>query len=86
MSSVKLIANHCVDNCGFDGVNLLNASGEGAGQSVPHFHIHIIPRKDKDGIEAWPAFEGSTRSREEMYELLRVKGTSGCNKEKEFRK
>ena len=52
MFTVKKIANHLVDNCGYDGVNLLNASDESAGQSVPHFHIHIIPRKNNDGIDA----------------------------------
>lgn len=31
--------------CDYDGVNLLNASDVSAGQSVPHFHIHLIPRK-----------------------------------------
>ena len=27
-----------------DGINLLQANGPGAGQSVQHFHIHIMPR------------------------------------------
>ena len=26
------------------GINLLQANGPGAAQSVPHFHIHIMPR------------------------------------------
>ena len=59
MRAVKKVSNHCVENCGFDGVNLLNASDSSAGQSVPHFHIHIIPRKNNDGIDAWPKFEGA---------------------------
>ena len=45
MVTVKRVSDHCVENCGYQGVNLLNASDESAGQSVPHFHIHIIPRK-----------------------------------------
>ena len=32
------------------GVNLLQANGEGAGQSVPHLHIHIMPRRHDDGV------------------------------------
>jgi len=36
-----------------EGVNILNASGKIAQQSVPHFHIHIIPRFNGDGIDAW---------------------------------
>ena len=53
MTAVKKVSNHCIEVCGYDGVNLLNASDESAGQSVPHFHIHIIPRKKGDGIDAW---------------------------------
>lgn len=60
MRAVKRVSNHLTDNCGYDGVNLLNASGESAGQSVPHFHMHIIPRRKNDGIDAWPAFEGAS--------------------------
>ena len=36
----------------YDGVNILNASDESARQSVPHLHIHIIPRKRNDRIDA----------------------------------
>ena len=34
VSTVKKVANYCVDKCGYEGVNLLNASDESAGQSV----------------------------------------------------
>ena len=40
--AVKKISNHLVDNCGYDGVNLLNCSDESAGQTVFHLHIHIL--------------------------------------------
>ena len=33
-----------------DGINLMQANGEGAGQSVGHFHLHIIPRRGGDGL------------------------------------
>lgn len=33
------------------GFNLLNNCGEAAGQTVNHFHIHIIPRYKNDGIK-----------------------------------
>ena len=68
----KKIANHLVDNCGYDGVNLLNASDESAGQSVPHFHIHIIPRKNNDGIDAWPRFNGAKYDIEEVFCQLKI--------------
>ena len=32
-----------------DGLNLLHANGAAAFQSVPHFHLHLIPRWTGDG-------------------------------------
>ena len=32
-----------------DGLNLVQANGRAAFQSVPHFHIHLIPRWLQDG-------------------------------------
>jgi histidine triad (HIT) family protein len=32
------------------GINLMQANGEGAGQSVGHFHLHIVPRRADDGL------------------------------------
>lgn len=40
---------------GADGVNILNASGRGSQQSVPHLHFHVVPRWDDDGLDAWPS-------------------------------
>jgi len=31
-----------------EGANVLHASGDFAGQSVPHFHIHLVPRYKTD--------------------------------------
>lgn len=70
--TVKKIANNCVDRCDYDGVNLLNASDESAGQSVPHFHIHIIPRRKNDGVDAWPKFEGAKNEIEEIYKKVKI--------------
>ena len=72
MKTVKIISNHYVDNCGYQGVNLLNASGIAAQQSVPHFHIHIIPRMNNDEINAWPFFKGANQSADEILQLLKI--------------
>ena len=73
MQAVKRVSEHCVNACGYEGVNLLNASGDAAGQSVHHFHIHIIPRKAGDGIDAWPAFPGAKQDAAVVFEHLRMK-------------
>jgi histidine triad (HIT) family protein len=34
-----------------DGINLVQANGAGAGQSVFHFHFHVFPRKLNDDAQ-----------------------------------
>lgn len=33
------------------GINILNNNGKDAGQIIPHFHIHIIPRYESGQID-----------------------------------
>lgn len=48
----KKLANTIVTNLDAKGVNILTNANEIAGQTVMHFHIHIIPRYDQtDKIE-----------------------------------
>ena len=72
MRTVKTVSAHLTDGCGYEGVNLLNASEECAGQSVPHFHIHIIPRKREDGIDAWPRFDGAKEDIGSVFDRLKM--------------
>lgn len=51
-----------------EGVNILNNNGVAAGQTVEHFHIHIIPRYEKDNIIL--SFPENQTSNEEFIELL----------------
>jgi histidine triad (HIT) family protein len=37
-------ASHC------GGLNLVQSNGRAAGQDVPHFHLHIVPRHHGDGV------------------------------------
>ena len=34
-----------------DGINLLQANGPGAAQSVFHFHLHVVPRRNGDELK-----------------------------------
>lgn len=70
MNAVKKICNHYVDDLRYDGCNLLNASGQAAQQSVFHFHIHIIPRKNNDGVDAFPHFDGTNKDLKEVCDFL----------------
>ena len=33
-----------------DGLNLIQSNGPGAAQSVLHFHVHVLPRRMRDGL------------------------------------
>lgn len=37
-----------------EGLNLITSSGSAAEQTVPHLHLHLLPRWEGDGITIWP--------------------------------
>ena len=39
---------------GASGTNITTNNGEVAGQVVLHYHIHVIPRFEGDGLAPWP--------------------------------
>lgn len=48
----RKLGNELVDKLNARGMNILSNINEVAGQSVKHFHIHLIPRYDEnDGLE-----------------------------------
>ena len=70
METVKLVSEHYVKDCGYQGVNVLNASGKSAQQSVPHLHFHIIPRRAGDGLNTWPELGRDDAPLEELQKRL----------------
>ncbi|MEU4510036.1 HIT family protein [Nonomuraea wenchangensis] len=55
MSLMQDLANAMRAALGAGGVNILSASGPGSQQSVPHLHVHVVPRWPGDGFSTWPA-------------------------------
>lgn len=47
----QLVAQAEIKELGATGVNILTNCGKSAGQTVNHFHIHVIPRYDEDGLK-----------------------------------
>lgn len=45
----KKVAAKMKTNLRCDGLNLVQNNGEAAGQTVMHFHLHMIPRYENDG-------------------------------------
>lgn len=73
IDTVQIVSQHCVKNCGYDGVNILNASDKSAGQSVNHLHFHIIPRNNGDNIDAWPVMNNHKYTLPEMQNKLEMR-------------
>lgn len=47
----KYLAEKIKETFDAEGVNLLNNNGKAAGQTVFHYHFHIIPRYKNDGFD-----------------------------------
>ena len=56
-----------------DGLNLIQANGPGAGQSVEHFHFHVFPRRLGDGVAInWGLKPGDMTRIGELAERIRA--------------
>ena len=56
-----------------DGLNLLQNNGPAAFQSVPHFHVHLIPRWDDDGKGfTWDLVPGNPSRMRDMAGRIRA--------------
>lgn len=51
MATVRKVATAIEKTVKPDGLNLLQANGPGAAQSVFHFHMHILPRRNGDELK-----------------------------------
>jgi histidine triad (HIT) family protein len=58
----KKIAIKLKEKLNVDGVNIVNASGKEAQQSVFHLHFHVVPRNKGDGLDLW--FHGKKEKRD----------------------
>ncbi|MDO4941763.1 MAG: HIT family protein [Lachnospiraceae bacterium] len=57
-------------NC--DGMNILQNNGTIAGQTVFHFHLHLIPRYEGDNVKiTWPQGEISDEEKREIVSLIK---------------
>lgn len=61
----KLI-RHETDVLNCDGYNLLQNNGEAAGQTVFHFHMHLIPRYASDEDAAWKSWKNQEMSDDQL--------------------
>ena len=74
-ASIPELSRAVRDGMGAEGLNLLVNNGRVAGQVVDHVHVHLIPRREADGLGfRWPASsygEGEAESvREKIVSVL----------------
>ncbi len=76
MKLAKKLAKHMTEKLNCDGFNILQNNGEIAGQTVFHFHIHLIPRY-KEGKNAdilkWTHETFTPEEMREICDTLRLK-------------
>ena len=64
----KKVAGKLRDALGCDGFNIVQNNGTAAGQTVFHFHIHLIPRYEND--QAGISWTPGTLTEEDKKEIL----------------
>ena len=71
MKAVQKVANH-YKALGFKAVNILNASGKEAGQTVFHLHFHIMPKMEENEFDAYPVLNGCDVDLEQQQKKLKL--------------
>jgi len=67
---VQKIAVRLKERLPLNGLNILNNNGEKAGQTVMHYHIHLIPRYSNDNFVI--TFNKTEQNLIELAQLLRA--------------
>ena len=72
MILAKRMAGKMTQKLGCSGMNILQNNGVSAGQTVFHFHMHLIPRYDADGLGiGWKPSPLTEELRDELLALLK---------------
>jgi histidine triad (HIT) family protein len=76
IQAAQRLSRRMKDVLGADGIDLINACGAAAWQTVFHFHIHVVPRYEDDPLKLpWIPEEGD---KSEIAELARkLRGEDG---------
>lgn len=68
----KTIAARLKEGLGADGINLVQNNGKAAGQTVFHFHMHLIPRYQNDTVNVtWKPGTLTEESKQEILDLCK---------------
>ncbi len=51
IKTVKTVTELLKENMGINAVNIINSNGKIANQTVFHYHMHVIPRRENDNLD-----------------------------------
>lgn len=69
----KKVASILKEKLGCAGLNLVQNNGEIAGQTVMHFHLHVIPRYEGDGQNIlWKPTEPSAQELDQTLDQIKA--------------
>ena len=72
MKLAKKMATIMTEKLGCQGFNLMQNNGETAGQTVFHFHMHVIPRYKEDGqVIGWKPGHPTAEEMDDVWEMFR---------------
>lgn len=75
-ATVRKVAGAVQDAFAPEGMTILQANKPAGWQTVPHFHVHVLPRHGDDGVTlGWPRKEPA------LDELLELAGRISVNQE-----
>ena len=71
-SLATVVARAIKEETGCEGMNIVQNNGAVAGQTVNHFHLHLIPRNEGDGVNVtWKPGETENNAQQELAKAIR---------------
>jgi histidine triad (HIT) family protein len=71
-ATVQKVARGLRDALAPDGLNIIQNNGLAAGQTVFHYHVHLIPRWEGDGaLQLWKPLQADVQALSELAEQVR---------------
>lgn len=75
LSKILILAKKIIDAMkkvhGFTDYNIIQNNGRLAGQTVSHYHLHLIPRYSVDEVSLWSPHENDPSVTDELAEQVR---------------
>ena len=72
MATVQKISKHYIDIGYATGINIYINNEKSSGQEVMHLHVHILPRKENDGINFARTDAKSNTELSQVFEKLKL--------------